>query len=118
MPLTGYHRTCVATTIVKNLGAQMDEWVARNELTDSEKERLRTYVNAILPVSGRKDLPDTLWHYTSAEGLLGILESGEMFASHVSCMNDSLEHLYLTKVMLKKLKARLPNSEKGVGPAL
>lgn len=89
----------------------MEEWVVANELTEFEKSRLARYVTAVLPAEKRQPLPGTLWHYTTAEGLLGILEHGELFASHVSCLNDSMEHLYLTKVMRKRLRARLPEAE-------
>lgn len=35
-----------------------------------------------------------LWHYTTGAGLLGILESGAMYSTQVSCLNDSTEIRY------------------------
>jgi hypothetical protein len=35
-----------------------------------------------------------VWHYTSGDGLLGIIESGTLWATQVSCLNDSTEVRY------------------------
>ena len=35
-----------------------------------------------------------IWHYTDAEGLIGILKSGKLWCTQVSCLNDSLEQRY------------------------
>jgi hypothetical protein len=35
--------------------------------------------------------PTELFHYTSYAGLLGILESGEFWATSIHCLNDSRE---------------------------
>ncbi|MEH6824747.1 MAG: DUF2971 domain-containing protein [Motiliproteus sp.] len=37
------------------------------------------------------DVPDELYHYTSAEGIIGIIESDSMWATDVSYLNDSSE---------------------------
>lgn len=39
-------------------------------------------------------LPEHLWHYTDANGLIGILETGKMWATQVTCLNDTLEQLF------------------------
>jgi len=40
----------------------------------------------------------TLWHYTSGTGLLGIIESGALFATQVACLNDSTEVRYASAI--------------------
>jgi hypothetical protein len=35
-----------------------------------------------------------VWHYTSADGLIAILKSGQMWSTQVACLNDSLEQRY------------------------
>lgn len=52
--------------------------------------------------------PDLLWHYTTPEGLLGILRSGELFATGLPYLNDSTEGSYMTELTLKKLAKRMP----------
>jgi hypothetical protein len=39
---------------------------------------------------------DTVWHYTDGNGFLGILQSGRIFATQVSALNDSKETEYAT----------------------
>jgi hypothetical protein len=39
-------------------------------------------------------MPDILYHYTSAEGLLGIIESGVLRAGNFSYVNDASELTY------------------------
>jgi hypothetical protein len=55
------------------------------------------------------DFPnDTLlWHYTNGAGLLGIIQSGTVFATQVSCLNDSSEIRYASSLFKKALLALL-----------
>src|SRR4030095_10743470 len=41
--------------------------------------------------------PEILYHYTTAHGLLGILQSGELWASNSRWMNDPSEILYASQ---------------------
>jgi hypothetical protein len=41
--------------------------------------------------SGSEEIREVLYHYTTAEGLCGIVESGQIFASHVLYQNDKSE---------------------------
>ncbi|UFN49134.1 DUF2971 domain-containing protein [Roseomonas sp. OT10] len=63
-------------------------------------------------------LPKTLWHYTSGEGLIGIVQSGSLFSTHISCLNDSAELNYASNLLLQSLKMRAsqhyPQSPKSV----
>lgn len=47
----------------------------------------------------------TLWHYTSGAGLLGIIESASIRATQVSCVNDSTETLYATRLFRNAILA-------------
>lgn len=42
------------------------------------------------------DLEQILWHYTTSAGLIGIVESGSIFSTQVSCLNDSTESRYFS----------------------
>jgi len=43
---------------------------------------------------------DTLWHYTTAAGLIGILESGVLHATNVLYLNDATEYRLITDAAL------------------
>jgi Protein of unknown function (DUF2971) len=47
-----------------------------------------------------------LWHYTTAEGLIGILKSGQLWATQVTCLNDALEQRYFASLVHAELKAQ------------
>lgn len=54
----------------------------------------------------------TLFHYTSARSLLGILDTGNVYASSAYHLNDSKEFRYAIELMVEQVRARL-NSERG-----
>lgn len=60
---------------------------------DEDKEEYQRFCLHHLASLGRAPV-DTLWHYTDADGLIGILKTGKLFATQVTCMNDSLEQRY------------------------
>jgi hypothetical protein len=50
-----------------------------------------------------------VWHYTNAEGLIGIFKSGQIWSTQVSCLNDSFEQRYfgsLVHAAIKVLQAQ------------
>lgn len=47
------------------------------------------------------DEPDLLWHYTTQEGLLGIIGSEEVWATHILYLNDDEELRFGLKVVLE-----------------
>lgn len=53
-----------------------------------------------------RHLPDEIWHYTDADGLIGILESGKVWATQLSCLNDTLEQRYFGELIHRALKER------------
>lgn len=62
---------------------------------------LRDHVDEDLAVT-----PKVLWHYTTAEGLRGIVESGKVWASQASFLNDAREMSYGVDLFFKVLKER------------
>jgi hypothetical protein len=42
---------------------------------------------------------EILWHYTTGDALIGILTSGAVYATQVSCLNDSTEIQYAAKLL-------------------
>lgn len=60
-------------------------------------------------------LPDLLFHYTDMKGLLGIVESGMLWASHLAYMNDFSEYLHgvdVAKTMALELQKNEENDDK------
>jgi hypothetical protein len=55
-------------------------------------------------------VPDVLYHYTDQHGLLGIVRSGELWATSWDCLNDSEEALVLLNVLKVRVSARLSNA--------
>ncbi len=51
--------------------------------------------------------PDQLYHYTGQEGLLNILESGELWATKVQYMNDTTEIRLAVELADSRLKERI-----------
>lgn len=50
--------------------------------------------------------PPVLYHYTSIQGLLSIVESGRIRASHIRYLNDSSEIKWMWNVVLRQLESR------------
>jgi hypothetical protein len=55
------------------------------------------------------DPEEMLWHYTTSAGLIGIIESGSIFATQVSCLNDSTEIRYYSMSFRTALTEQLEN---------
>ena len=77
-----------------------------NYVTASDVAAFLKLRDEILASLGRA-LPTEFWHYTDANGLIGILESGKIWATQVSCLNDSLEHKYFGDLVLEEVRRRL-----------
>jgi hypothetical protein len=52
-----------------------------------------------------------VWHYTSGNGLISIIESGSIFATQVSCLNDATEIRYSAMRLREAITALLLNME-------
>ncbi len=51
-------------------------------------------------------LPEEIWHYTDANGLTGILQTGKVWATQVSSLNDTLEQRYFGELVHQAVKER------------
>jgi hypothetical protein len=49
------------------------------------------------------EAPETIWHYTTAQGLLGILSTDRLWASDSVFLNDAAERTYGIELMLNAL---------------
>ncbi len=69
-------------------------------ITQAEHAKYREFTGNMMKRLGAFDFDGEtiLWHYTTGPGLLGILESGQIFATQVACLNDSSETTYATEL--------------------
>jgi hypothetical protein len=67
-------------------------------VTPGEANSYRNFAIDQLAKTGRHPVGE-LFHYTTGEGLIGILESGELWATQVSCLNDSSEIRYALSML-------------------
>jgi hypothetical protein len=75
---------------------------------DDEEQRLFEPLNAEW-VSFHDRRPPTLYHYTTAQGLLGIMESNKLWATNVRFLNDPSEIDYAICIIRESLgSAPLP----------
>jgi hypothetical protein len=56
----------------------------------------------------KPDPEQMLWHYTTSAGLIGIVQSGSIFATQVSCVNDTTEIRYSAMRLRTALTELLP----------
>lgn len=66
---------------------------------------------SLLPFLMSHPQPEVLYHYTSIEGLLGIIEKKEIWASHIMYMNDALEFKLFIDLLDRGLKPLLKQSD-------
>ena len=72
-------------------------------VTLQENEKYRQFVSDIATEMGVFDFKgdDIVWHYTNGAGFLGILQSGTIHATQVSCLNDTTETKYASDIYKK-----------------
>lgn len=59
---------------------------------------------------------DTWWHYTDANGLLGILKSGKLWASCISYLNDAAEVAFGLEILETLLKEEGDSPRRPIWP--
>lgn len=69
---------------------------------------LRSELAAIISQSP----PTIIYHYTDINGLLGMIASGKIWATHISRLNDSSEYHHGIKVVADCVRAAMPISSK------
>ena len=67
--------------------------------TVREIQKLGTDLRTRLVAGAATQLPTTLYHYTDAAGLMGIVTSGTVWATHYAYLNDASEFKYAVGVM-------------------
>jgi hypothetical protein len=72
---------------------------------DEDKEEYRKFSMHHARGFGRA-LPAELWHYTDANGLIGILKTGQIWSTQITCLNDSLEQRYFGDLVHAIVKTR------------
>src|SRR5258708_558906 len=84
-------------------------------IREEDRQEYRKFCLHHLQSFGRP-LPEELWHYTNAEGLIGILETGHIWATQVACVNDTLEQRYFGNLVHDVVKAkRAQNTDPALG---
>ena len=75
-------------------------------VTPAENETYRKFVSDLATELGVFDLNgiETVWHYTDGNGFLGILQSGRLYATQVSALNDSKETEYATDLFKEEVR--------------
>jgi hypothetical protein len=57
------------------------------------------------------EVPQTLYHYTSMEGLLGIVQKRQIWASHIRYLNDRMEQDHIWSVVENRARERLKQTD-------
>jgi hypothetical protein len=52
-------------------------------------------------------LPDTLYHYTTMGGLLGIVQTGQIWASHIRFLNDRSEQEHIWSLVKSRIREKI-----------
>jgi hypothetical protein len=70
-------------------------------ITEEERKQYSEFLTGVAKELKSLDvnLEETIWHYTTGNALLSIIESGTLYSTQVSCLNDSTEIRYATKVL-------------------
>jgi Protein of unknown function (DUF2971) len=71
---------------------------------ETDKKEFQRFATHHIPSLVRPRVQE-VWHYTSAEGLIGILAHGEMFFTHIACLNDHLEQRYFGDLVHQGVRA-------------
>lgn len=78
-------------------------------IVDDPKAELESFVEAL--IGERAESPRLLWHYTTAEGLLGILRTGTIWATGLDYLNDASEGVYISQLIKDRIKSTLPGPD-------
>ncbi len=54
--------------------------------------------------------PTHLYHYTTGETLIRIIESGKLWSTQIGCLNDTAEVRYAVEELHKRVRAKLENA--------
>lgn len=85
---------------------EKSEYEERFERISQWWETLKLELVAIISA----DLPTIIFHYTDANGLIGMVDKGKIWATHVSRLNDFSEHLHGIKIVADCVRNAMPTS--------
>ena len=79
-----------------------------------DEEKLGSYNAYVADLAKRigtfqLDPNDLVWHYTSGSALVAIIDTQEIYATHVSCLNDSMEMRYAASLFRDSLSREALN---------
>jgi hypothetical protein len=78
---------------------------------EEDRQEYRKFCKHHLPNLARAEVNE-VWHYTNADGPIGILTSGQIWSTQIACLNDSLEHRYFAGLVHAAVKVeRKPNTD-------
>jgi hypothetical protein len=72
---------------------------------EEDRQEYRKFCMHHLPTLARTEVNE-VWHYTNADGLIGILTSGRIWSTQIACLNDSLEHRYFAGLVHAAVKVQ------------
>jgi Protein of unknown function (DUF2971) len=75
-------------------------------ITEAHREEYRKFCAHHIRSFGQSAVNE-VWHYTNADGLIGMLKSGEIYTTQIACLNDSLEYRYFGDVVHKVIREKL-----------
>jgi hypothetical protein len=79
-------------------------------ITKKDEAEMANFIGHHFPhLAQQPDVP--LHHYTTGENLISIISKGELWATHVSCVNDTKEMHYAVEELHKRVMARIPQNE-------
>ena len=62
-------------------------------VTSAERSQYREFVENQIQLLA-KPPPSILWHYTTGDALIKIIQTGSLFSTQISCANDTTEFSY------------------------
>jgi hypothetical protein len=84
------------------------DFVPLNSIPQEQDNAIQAAVWGLIKASHRSlHLPGTLYHYTDAAGLKGIIESGAIRATHLAFMNDASEYLHAVSLLQRAIDQAL-----------
>ena len=87
-------------------------------ISAADKDEYIKFVSDRLPSFARPSSGE-VWHYTSGQALVAILNTGTLFSTQVSCLNDTLEQRYFGDLVHAEIKkVALSNTDQRLTPLL
>jgi hypothetical protein len=86
------------------------EHVAKTPISSDAAPSISTTRPAPQPAPAAAKTSRSLFHYTTAEGLIGILQTQSLFATHSAFLNDSTECRIIRDILLPRLEKELKDA--------